>query len=195
SKKAGGEDHPRMASRALPPAGDAAPSFVSSCQPSTTEQLAALTPLVVPLLAALVVWMAGQIGALATVMALPLFLLVLTVPVRSVSLGQLIVWLYCGALICAPLTWLLEATVEPILLSKLFPVIGSALVGPIIEESITIIPLVLLFLFAPVYRYRFGAVDMMLSGVAVGTGFALVEALLWATHGGYRVGALGPALG
>ena len=195
SKKADGEDSPEMDRSALPPAGDAATSFVSSCQPSTTEQLAALTPLVVPLLAAVVVLMAGQIGALATVMALPLFLLVLTVPVRSVSLGQLIVWLYCGALICAPLTWLLEATVEPILLSKLFPVVGSALVGPIIEESITIIPLVLLFLFAPVYRYRFGAVDMMLSGVAVGTGFALVEALLWVTHGGYRLGALGPALG
>lgn len=34
----------------------------------------------------------------------------------------------------------------------------------------------------------------MLSGVAIGTGFALVEALMWETHGGYRVSGLGPNL-
>lgn len=102
-------------------------------------------------------------------------LAVLTWPVRSVRWGTIFNLFVAGALFgfaIIAVQWL----VEGVILGERFPLFRSVVIAPITEEPLKALPLVLLLMVARwPFRWGHGAVDLMLCGFALGSGFGLFE--------------------
>ena len=92
-----------------------------------------------------------------------------------------------GAYVIVALQW----AIEIVILHGASPAFRASVIAPLTEEPLKVVPLLLLVFVLPWHgRWTSGACDLMVCGVALGSGFGFVEDSLWRTRS-YR-DAIGP---
>ena len=123
--------------------------------------------------------------------------LLLTWPVRALPLSSFSLLFFVGLLVVSHVTVLLQFLLKGIFLPPSWSNEGifldNVFLAPISEEILKLLPLVLLLIRKETRaRTAFGATDLMLCGLAIGTGFHLFEDVL---IGPIEVPTAGPVLG
>jgi RsiW-degrading membrane proteinase PrsW (M82 family) len=133
------------------------------------------------------IWAARVIAAVAIVIAVGVFptmwhqlafligLAVLTYPVRSIRWGLVYNFFLFGMVFSVAIIGL-QFVIERLILGGKHPLFGSVFVAPVTEETLKVLPLVVVLLIARLgFRYACGAADLMLCGAALGSGFGFIE--------------------
>jgi RsiW-degrading membrane proteinase PrsW (M82 family) len=123
--------------------------------------------------------------------------LLLTWPVRALPLSSFFLLFFVGLLVVSHVTVLFQFLIKGIFLPPSWSNEGTFLdnvfLAPISEEILKLLPLVLLLIRKETRaRTAFGATDLMLCGLAIGTGFHLFEDVL---VGPIEMPTAGPVLG
>jgi RsiW-degrading membrane proteinase PrsW (M82 family) len=123
--------------------------------------------------------------------------LLLTWPVRALPLSSFFLLFFLGLLVVSHVTVLLQFLIKGVFLPPMWSNEGifmdNVFLAPISEEILKLLPLLLLLIRKRTRaRTAFGATDLMLCGLAIGTGFHLFEDVL---IGPIEVPTAGPVLG
>ena len=126
--------------------------------------------------------------------------------VRSVRITTLIQAVVIGAVVCGPVTVGVQWVVSRVIQARTSRFLGTIVeeagrtYDPVVEEILKLLPLLLLAIFLRRVHRQLGWTDHFMIGTALGSGFALAEALmrfsitprgLLPAGGGYVVGGVG----